>query len=292
MRNTIKFAALILMLGCALSARSEKKTITLPYGYSVGEVIGDNVNIRSGAGTQYPIATVKYMDAYARQTYLPTGTIKVSPAYKGQLLWVKEEGDWYRIDPGLIGTEKETPQYISKQFVRLIESEPFDFGEITEPLQFVSVWMTQDEEEDGEEYPCIYQIVFYPKGVVVEYYNDVYSDGIRIGTLKDNAPYVTWERVYSSGYDNEAPKGSRPSISLIEHGTNICVKANPDDNKKITVNGISTSFIDISQIPVDEWIKIFKESQNSEEASATRLHFSDFPFFIKDNLDKDYVRVK
>ena len=263
MRNTIKFAAVILMLACALPARSEKKTITLPYGYSVGEVIGDNVNIRSGAGSQYPVATVKYIDAYARQAYLPTGTIKVDPAYKGKLLWVKEEGDWYRIDPKLIGTEKETPQYISKKFVKLIESEPFEFGEITEPLQFVYVWMDQDE--DGEKFPCISQIVFYPKGVVVEYFSGIYSDGIRIGTLQDGDVYVTWQRAYDSGYDDDAPKGSRPSISLREHGTNICVKANPDDNKKITVNGINTSFIDISQIPVDEWIKILKRVRNQKK---------------------------
>lgn len=290
MRNAIKSAALILMLACALSARSEKKTITLPYGYSVGEVTGDKINIRSGAGRQYPVATFKYMDAYARQTYNPTGTITVSPAYKGQLLWVKEEGDWYRIDPNLLWAEKQTPQYISKQFVKLIESEPFEFGEISEPLQFVSV--TKEQDEEGEEYPCISQIVFYPKGVVVEYSNGIFGDGIRIGSLKDNDPYVEWRRVYDSAYDNEVAKGSRPSISLIGYGTNICVKANPDDNKEITVNGINTSYIDISQIPVDEWIKIYKESQDSENASVTKLRYSDFPFFIKDNLDKDYLQVK
>lgn len=290
MRNPLGYIALILMLTSALSAHSEKMAITLPYGYSVGEVTSDNVNIRSGAGTQYPVATIKYMDAYARQTYLPTGTIKVEPAYKGQLLWVKEEGGWYRIDPNLIGTEKETPQYISKQFVRLIESEPFDFGEITEPLQFVSVTMGQDE--DGEEYPCISQIVFYPKGVVVEYANDVYSDGIRIGRYKDGDPCVTWLRMYDSGYDDEAPKGYQPTLSLRGGGTHIVIKANPDDNRQIVVNGIETSFIDLSRIPVDKWVKIFTETKNSEEGSVTRLHYSDFPFFIRDNLDNNYVRVK
>jgi len=274
----------------SLNVLCEKLPITLASGYSIGEVTADNVNIRSGAGSQYPIATVKYIDTYAQQMYLPTGTIKIEPAHKGDLMWVKDEGDWYRINPNLIGTAKETPQYIAKKFVNPIMSEPFNLGEITEPQVYISI--VKEFDEDGEECLSLSELIFYPKGIAVEYRTGLYADIVKIGNYKDGDPAIRWLRLYDAGYSDAVPSGTHPNISLHETGSSIMLSFNPDNNIKASVKGIETSYPDLSQISLEKWITVFKESQDNKNADVTILHYSDFPFFIKDTLEQDYVRVK
>lgn len=295
MKDLLRVTAVGMAILSSVVCLGEKKLITLPRGYSVGEVTADKVNIRSGAGNEYPIATVKYFDAYVRQYNFPSGTVQVEPAYKGDLKWVKEEGDWYLIDPGLIGTENETPQYISKKFVRLIESDPFDFGEIQSPMMFISAYQEVDEmeEEHSSSTEVLSELIFYPKGLVVEYFSGLFGHGFRIGTCKNGEPAVKWKRVYEAGVvDEPASSGSRPKILLDETGTHVTLSYDPNSNRTATVKGYEVSFPDLSVVPAEEWVNLWKESSEKDESEVTELHYSDFPFFTRDALDADYILVK
>lgn len=298
MKATIISMVTSLLLYMPSASFAQKKTVTLPYGYSVGEVITDNVNIRSGAGTHYPIATYKYMDVYARQAGLPAGEQRVDPAYKGQLMWVKEEGDWYNIDPHLIGTERESPQYIAKRFVKLLESSPFEVSKITSPQLYVGTY--EDVDDSGGSQSFMYEIALFPTNksselVAVGYFEGMWGDSFKIGTVSDGDAAIKWMRIYDAEHSDDVPAGTKPSFTLtnqgVQIGTGICVKYPDAGKKEIVIKGITVKLIDLTAVPVDTWIKIFKDSQKLEKNSKSKLHYSDFPFLLKDVMERDCVKA-
>lgn len=288
----LRFLTVILTLLSFVGSASAKINIEFIDGFIMGEVTKEGVNIRSGAGTQFPIAT------YPDKDYWTGKTVKtqVPQAYKGQNFWVKEANvDWYEIYP--VDTYPgATKQFISKQFVKIIETEPFDIASITEP----QVWadaeaISYGDEGDFDEMQATI-VTILPGGLAITQYYSPEEDALSIGNIDKEGTAIFNRRTAMMGYPDATPAPDSPlNITPQSIGDLIQLTVSCGENKfkKGKVNGREFSYMDLTEIPIEKWVEIYKALQTIDTEDYTRNHYKNFGAYLtRDDLEKNYTRLK
>ena len=255
--------------------------------YILGEVTKDNVNIRTGAGTNFPKAYSIFTDWNGKKS-----KTEVMPAYKGQRFFVKDAGDWWNIET-LSTVDGDSPRFISKKFLSPLETELFDTDSITEK----QVWgyVEQTEDEEGEMTVIITIVTIYPGRLVLTHNISPWETGVAIGyIIKDKSAVLNQMVVSLAETGNEVAENTPLKVwaqtdtespyLMTEYGGNA--------NKTFTFDKIEAYYLDLSVIPEQQWIDLAKEMQNSKNYRHIRRYRSDpEAWFLRKDLSK-FIRIK
>jgi len=280
-------AAIILTL-CSAQLFA-KEYITMGEDFKLAEVTGNEINIRSGAGTQFPIAHTYYTDYDGKKIKQDAG-----PAYKGQRLWVKDAGDWWEIDhPGTV-TDGDSKQFISKKFCKLLETDTFDIASITSP----QVWAYAEEQQDEEGYEYVsYNIItIYPGGLVVTQFYDNYGNNITLGKVnKEGTAVFNQINTPVSDPGNEPAPNAPLTITADSDNSypHLNWKIGENNKSSFTYKGEKLTYNDISDIPVEKWEQLITELKKSEGFRGIRQFRTDpDAYLIYDTLATKSQRLK
>ncbi len=289
MNNLIKLFVLICVVLTAIAAEAK---VRVPMNeYYLAEVNTDDVNIRTGPGTNYPKAYSIFTEFNGRKS-----KSEVMPAYKGQRFFVKPSGDWCEIHT-LDTFDTNSKRYISKKFIDIIETEPFDCESIKSP----QVWgyaekiMYGDEGVGGEELLVVTIVTIYPEGLVITQNYTPEGDAIKIGTLAKDGNAV--RNVMSSTVGttgNEVPKDTPLKLWAQSDSNPPCLMWEFGENtmSPFVFNGENVGYTDVSNISPERWGELVKELRKSDNYRSIRL-FRTNPdiYFTKNDLSK-FVRIK
>lgn len=294
LRNGNLFAKTFILAVClifGLLPVFAKTTVSLN-DYQLAEVTGDNINIRTGAGANFPKAYTVYTDWNGKKA-----KTEVIPAYKGDRFFVKDAGDWYEIDtPSKV--DGDSPRYISKKYARIIETEPFDLSSTTEPQTWGFVEkITYGDEEFGEseESSQATLVTIYPNGLAVTQFYSLEGDAIYLGQVNEKTGAIlNMMNVSVGSTGNDVPANTPAKIWAETNINPPCLMWEYGDNAKgsFTFNGEKIEYVDVAKFPADFWLGLAKQLQNSPDYRSIRMYRSNpDAYTLHDDLSK-FVRVK
>lgn len=263
------------------------KRIVFDDGYFVGEVIASDVNVHSGPGNNFPISQV-YSDYDEKM-------VDCYPLIQGERLKVKEEGDWYLIYDKIDSNSKEDPRYVSKQYIKPIESKPFNLNEISKPTAYVKIDEAYEDDDMTSPAYLVDIIVLYPKGLAVQYYETFQGAVITTGTITNGEPTICFKNVYDAIYEkSKAAKHSIVSQRGIE-GVELNLKMLASEIKSSIINNEKIPYPDLSKFSEEEWKQAIKAAKTSkyyikeyQDINKEELRF----IITKDELEKNYTKIK
>jgi len=250
--------------------------------YKLAEVTGNNINIRTGPGTNFPKAYTVYTDWDGNK-----GKTEVAPAYKGERYFVKDAGDWWEIDTRSV-VNGDSPRFISKKFAHIIETEPFDIGSIDKPL--VYAYAEKQIMDIGDPELATTIVTIYPNGIAVTQNYSPYENSISIGAIgKDNSCILNEMATWLTYNDENVSADTPIKISVMTDINPPCVNWEYGKNAKrsFVMNGEKIEYVDISTIPAEQWITIANKLIESEEYRSIRKHRSEpDAYMLRDDLNK------
>lgn len=247
---------LIVLLMTAFSMTVSAKEPVTYNGYTLAEVTGNNINIRSGAGTDYPIAY--YYSNYGDED-IPKTRQEVSPAAKGSLYWVKDAGDWWEIY--FPGDAQDSKQFISKKYCKALETDLFDIDSITEPQVYV---YSKKEEgyEPGEWITSTTVMTIYPSGDVVTQYMDDYGNNIAFGEINKERTAIQ-NLIQTMGGFNSMDVAPNAPLTIEINTESMPPMFNGSIGEKnmssFKWKGKKIEYADISGVSLDEWLSVIQK---------------------------------
>lgn len=267
-------ALLVMAFSMAMSAK-----VNVTNGdYKLAEVTGNNINIRSGAGTEYPIA-YEY-DTFGDKT-------DVSPAFKGSRYWVKDAGDWWEIYTR--EDSKGSKKFITKKYCQLVETDPFDVEAITEPQVYV---YSKTSMVDGDRITDSTVITIYPGGLVVtQSYDGGYTDcagDLILGSIMDNGAICD---AFSIGFNYNYGLNPNAKLDIVVGPESPYVELNIGEKNMSSFKwkGKNIEYVDISGVSPDKWMSVLNTNKSSwfpYENTGDAVNWT-----IRDDL-KEFVRIK
>lgn len=243
----------VLLVTAFTMAVSAKVNVTYD-GYTLAEVTGNNINIRSGAGTEYPKAHyyVTYGDDYTQKQ-------EVSPATKGERYWVKDAGDWWEIySPG---GPQDSKRFISKQYCKALETDLFDIDSITEPQVYVHS-KKQEGYEPGEWITSTTVMTIYPSGDVVTQYMDDFGNNIAFGEINKERTAIQ-NLVQTMGGFNTMDVAPNAPLTIEINTESMPPMFNGSIGEKnmssFKWKGKKIEYADISGVSLDEWLSVIQK---------------------------------
>lgn len=289
MRFLKEFLTVLLMI--AFSMAVPGKVNVTNGDYKLAEVTGNNINIRSGAGTQYPIAYQYVPYSYDVNTATESWTKEnVSPAVKGERYWVKDAGDWWEIANS--GDSRDSKQFISKKYCKALETDPFNIDSITEPQVYV---YTEKGEgmEPGEIITNTTVTTIYPGGAVVTQYNGEYESVLALGIIFENKAIVNvYEAMcYANTYDiaPDAPLDISINTELVPPLVYLNIGEKNMSSFKWKDEDIA--YVDITNVSPDEWDPVIDKLKNSDENFKRKDVTDGNNWTTRDDLNK-FIRIK
>lgn len=268
------------------SAITSKAPLFIKYddGYLVGEVTDQNASLSSGPGNDFPAPSY---------TVENLGKQEIPAPYKGQLIKVKDEGDWYLRYPSVPASQSPEPEYISKTSVTPIKSSPFILKEIAEPCIYVSSHEIFDESNNKRQY--IDEVVTYPGGVCVEYSEGASGSIVKFGNIEDGKPAVRWKYRIQTTDGGEMANGSKSGISIDNSNSmhRLRLSIAPQDKKTYKVNKEELNYLDLSGISADEWIDVLKDYLLTADKKYDNHEVTEqeCDILTKNMLEKKYTKV-
>jgi hypothetical protein len=247
---------LIVLLMTAFSMTVSAKEPVTYNGYTLAEVTGNNINIRSGAGTDYPIAY--YYSNYGDED-IPKTRQEVSPAAKGSRYWVKDAGDWWEIY--FPGDAQDSKQFISKKYCKALETDLFDIDSITEPQVYV---YSKKEEgyEPGEWITSTTVMTIYPSGDVVTQYMDDYGNNIAFGEINKERTAIQ-NLIQTMGGFNSMDVAPNAPLAIEINTESMPPMFNGSIGEKnmssFKWKGKKIEYADISGVSLDEWLSVIQK---------------------------------
>ena len=246
----------MLLIAAFSMAVSAKVNVTYD-GYTLAEVTGNNINIRSGAGTDYPIAY--YYSNYGDED-IPKTRQEVSPAAKGSRYWVKDAGDWWEIYTP--GDAQDSKQFISKKYCKALETDLFDIDSITEPQVYV---YSKKEEgyEPGEWITSTTVMTIYPSGDVVTQYMDDYGNNIAFGEINKERTAIQNLIQTMGGFNSMDVAPNAPLTIEINTESMPPMLGGSIGEKNMSSfkwKGQKIEYADISGVSLDEWLSVIPVS--------------------------------
>lgn len=247
---------LIVLLMTAFSMTVSAKEPVTYNGYTLAEVTGNNINIRSGAGTDYPIAY--YYSNYGDED-IPKTRQEVSPAAKGSRYWVKDAGDWWEIY--FPGDAQDSKQFISKKYCKALETDLFDIDSITEPQVYV---YSKKEEgyEPGEWITSTTVMTIYPSGDVVTQYMDDYGNNIAFGEINKERTAIQ-NLIQTMGGFNSMDVAPNAPLTIEINTESMPPMFNGSIGEKnmssFKWKGKKIEYADISGVSLDEWLSVIQK---------------------------------
>lgn len=286
MKRTISlcFIAAIATIGSCLSVWAKEPVVV--DGYQLVEVTADGVNIRSGAGTNFPIAYKSYIDYNGKPD-----KYDVSQAYKGERYFVKDAGDWWEIH-NYEKQDGDSPQFISKKFATLLETEPFDFGSQTAP----QIWgFAEKAYYEEDEYVQLTILTIYPEKIAVTQIYSIEGDYLTMGNIFVDKGCISNALGASLGTTMETvPQNGELKIwdEPNQVPPHLVWEYSENSKSSFDFNGEKYEFVDISTIPAEQWIKMGNSLLNSPNAEEIRLDkLNPAAYVLKSDLDK-FVKIK
>lgn len=282
----LKECLTVLLIAAFSMAVSAKVNVTYD-GYTLAEVTGNNINIRSGAGTEYPIAHyyVTYGDEYKQRQ-------EVSPAAKGTRYWVKDAGDWWEIYTS--GDPEASKQFISKKYCQAIETDLFDIDSITEPQIYVYS-EKQEGYEPGEWITSTTVMAIYPSGDVVTQYMDDYGNNIALGEINKERTAIQNLIQTMGGFDSMDVAPNAPLTIEINTESNPPMFHGSIGEKNMSSfkwKGEKIEYADISGVSLDEWLSIIKKLVTSPNFEQIRNDpYNTEVWITRDEMNKS-VRIQ
>ncbi|MDE5870675.1 MAG: WG repeat-containing protein [Muribaculaceae bacterium] len=268
------------------TALTSKAPLFVKYddGYLVGEVTDPNAKLCSGPGNDFPAPTY---------TIEGVGKTEIPVPFKGQLIKVKEEGDWYLRYPSVATSQSPEPEYISKKSVTPIKSTSFNLKEIAEPCIYVSSQEIYDEANNKLQY--IDEVVTYPDGVCIEYSEGASNSLIKFGNIIDGKPAIQWKYRIQTCDGGETKDGDKSSVA-IDNGNSmhrLRLSIAPQDKKTLKVNKRNIEYLDLTGITADEWIGILKDYLLTADTKYDKHEVAENECDIvtKNMLEKNYTKV-
>lgn len=276
----------MLLVTAFTMAVSAKVNVTYD-GYTLAEVTGNDINIRSGAGTEYPIAHYyfAYGDEYKQKQ-------EVSPAAKGKRYWVKDAGDWWEIYSS--GDPQDSKQFISKKYCKALETDLFDIESITEP----QIYVYSEKQEGYEPGECITSttvMTIYPSGDVVIQYMDDYGNNIALGEINKERTAIQTLIHTMGGFDSMDVAPNAPlAIEIITESNPPIFHGSLGEKNMSSFKwkGEKIEYADISGISLDEWSSIIKKLVTSP--NFENIHHGPYDaevWITRDDMNKS-VRIK
>lgn len=270
-------ALLVTVFSMAVSA---KEVVTYE-DHTLIEATGNNINIRSGAGTQYPIAY--YYDDFGYR-------MEVIPASKGYRYWVKDAGDWWEIL--FLSDPQDSKRFISKKYSKVLESDLFDVESITEP-QVYAYSEKSEGMEPGEIITNTTVTTIYPGGFVVTQQDGEYEGCLSLGLIVDNKAIcnVYSAMYYANTYDiaPDAPLDISINTELVPP----FVYLNIGENKMSSFKwkGENIKYVDITNVSPEEWDSVTSKLKNSDENFKRNDVADGNNWTTRDDLNK-FIRIK
>ena len=244
----------------------------------LAEITGDNVNFRSGPGTNYPVAQTPYFHYSEDGEKYPFGCHQLG-GYKSERVIILPEfdnPDWYRIAVPNISEEAFNYAWVSKKYCKPILSEGLKH---TQPKE-IYVLADNDEPEDDELgcwQPSIELIFVFDGNVCCKF--DSYQGSVSWGYYYPDQQYINFFMTSRADYLNERESGL--SVDVGEDVVSF------DVSKRCSIASVGIpetkdweylpcmSFFDSDQI-----LKIMKDVIKKNKAQAT------FEILLKEDLDK------
>ncbi len=268
------------------TAASSKTPLFIKYdnGYLVAEVTAQDVVLSSGPGNDFPAPTYTIENVGQKEIPIP---------YKGQLIKVKDEGEWYLRYPSVPTSQSPQPEYISKKNAKAIRSTPFILDEITEPCTYISYHEIYDEANNKGQY--IDEIVAYPGGVCIEYCEGKMGSMIKFGNIEDGKPAIKWKYRIQTRDGGEVPEGSKSNVSIDNNKSmhRLRLTIAPQDKKIYDSGKGEINYIGLSSISADEWTDVLKDYLLTADLKYDKHEVSDHECDVltKDMLEKNYTKV-
>lgn len=247
---------LIVLLMTAFSMTVSAKEPVTYNGYTLAEVTGNNINIRSGAGTDYPIAY--YYSNYGDED-IPKTRQEVSPAAKGSRYWVKDAGDWWEIY--FPGDAQDSKQFISKKYCKALETDLFDIDSITEPQVYVHSTKERGYEP-GEWITSTTIMTIYPSGDVVTQYMDDFGNNIAFGEINKERTAIQ-NLIQTMGGFNSMDVAPNAPLTIEINTESMPPMFNGSIGEKnmssFKWKGKKIEYADISGVSLDEWLSVIQK---------------------------------
>lgn len=278
----------MLLIAAFSMAVSAKVNVTYD-GYTLAEVTGNNINIRSGAGTDYPIAY--YYSNYGDED-IPKTRQEVSPAAKGSRYWVKDAGDWWEIYTP--GDAQDSKQFISKKYCKALETDLFDIDSITEPQVYV---YSKKEEgyEPGEWITSTTVMTIYPSGDVVTQYMDDYGNNIAFGEINKERTAIQNLIQTMGGFNSMDVAPNAPLTIEINTESMPPMLGGSIGEKNMSSfkwKGQKIEYADISGVSLDEWLSVIQKLVTSP--NFEQIHndpYNTEVWITRDEMNKA-IRIK
>lgn len=285
-------ALLVTVFSMAVSAK-----VNVTNGdYKSAEVTGNNINIRSGAGTEYPIAYQYVGFSYDVNTGTESATKEnVPPAEKGTRYWVSDAGDWWEIYTETAASHKDSKQFISKKYCQLVETDPFDMESITTPQ--VYVYSQKWPGYEGEIIDSNIVMTIYPGGNAVSQYWSDYGSEIAFGSINDDN--TAFANLLQTIFNTDIKEGNPNAyldldVAFDDEEYTACLVGSIGKNnmKSFKWKGRNIKYIDLSDVTLDKWNSILGKLKASDKFDQL-LHspFVGEYYVTRDDLDK-FVRIK
>lgn len=284
----LKECLIVLLMTTFSMTVSAKEPVTYN-GYTLAEVTGNNINIRSGAGTDYPIAY--YYSNYGDED-IPKTRQEVSPAAKGSRYWVKDAGDWWEIY--FPGDAQDSKQFISKKYCKALETDLFDIDSITEPQVYV---YSKKEEgyEPGEWITSTTVMTIYPSGDVVTQYMDDYGNNIAFGEINKERTAIQ-NLIQTMGGFNSMDVAPNAPLTIEINTESMPPMFNGSIGEKnmssFKWKGKKIEYADISGVSLDEWLSVIQKLVTSP--NFEQIHndpYNTEVWITRDEMNKS-IRIK
>ncbi|MDE6740969.1 MAG: WG repeat-containing protein [Muribaculaceae bacterium] len=252
--------------------------------YFAGEVIAQEPILVAGPGADYPAPTY-YVDNM--------GTKEIPAPYKGQIIKVKDEGEWYLKYPSVPASQNPQPEYIAKNSVHPVKSKPFAIKRMTQPCIYATTHEIFDEANNKQQY--IDQVVTYPGGFCVEYSEGKLGALVKFGNIVDGNPAIQWRYRIQTRDGGEVPEGSKSSVAIDNtksmHRMRLTVA--PQDKKTYKGTDREIAYIDITSISADDWTDILKDYLLTADLQYDNHEVQPYECDIltQDMLEKNYTKV-
>lgn len=253
-------------------------------GYFAGEVTAQDPVLVSGPGADFPTPTY---------TIENMGSKEIPAPYKGQIIRIKEEGEWYLIYPSLPSSQNPQPEYISKKSVEPIKSKPFAIKRLKQPSIYASTHEIYDEANNRQQY--IDQIIVYPGGLCVEYCEGKFGSLLKFGNIVEGSPALEWRYRIQSRDGGELPEGDKSSVAIDNTKSMHRLRLNvaPQDKKIHKGADREIAYLDLTSITCDDWTDILKDYLLTANFEIDRHEVQpyDCDILTQDMLMKNYTKV-
>lgn len=253
-------------------------------GYFAGEVIAQEPVLVSGPGADFTSPTYSIENM---------GTKEIPAPYKGQMIKVKEEGEWYLKYPSFPTSQSPQPEYIAKSSVQPVKSKPFAIKRMTQPRIYASTHEIYDEANNKQQY--IDQVVTYPGGLCVEYSEGKLGALVKFGNIVEGNPAIEWKYRIQTRDGGEIPEGSKSTVAIDNtksmHRLRLTVA--PQDKKTYKGTDREMAYLDLTSISADEWTDILKDYLLTADQQYDKHEVQPYECDIltQEMLEKNYTKV-